>query len=329
MSSIRGPARLLNRSPAPAPACRHSLGGALALLAAYDIARQLPSHAIELSCYTFGAPRVGNRAWTTLHDAAVHDTWHIINRDDAIPSRGRVRAADRPGAGGLRAPACSDHLPSTVVLPPQVLGLYKRGGQRVQINRRGDMLVRPTYSEGVVRHLAAGVSASIKDHKLDAYSAALAAVLASQFSPKSMQRGQAGALELTRQGGVSIVLRTAGLARDALQVLEREGWDALKELQAARARARQRVRWWCCGAPAAAAASDGASEQTSSVEDASGEEEEGSCASQAVAEVAAAAALPPAELQVSWLAGYCGDQRRRVPVRRPAIPLLHLLLLIC
>lgn len=33
----------------------HSLGGALATLAAYDIAKAFPS--FEVSCYTFGAPR--------------------------------------------------------------------------------------------------------------------------------------------------------------------------------------------------------------------------------------------------------------------------------
>ncbi len=42
----------------------HSLGGALATLAAYDIqaACDCPEK-LDLSCYTFGAPRTGNHAF--------------------------------------------------------------------------------------------------------------------------------------------------------------------------------------------------------------------------------------------------------------------------
>ena len=43
----------------------HSLGGALATLAAYDmraIAKQYGNEA-NVSCYTFGAPRTGNHAF--------------------------------------------------------------------------------------------------------------------------------------------------------------------------------------------------------------------------------------------------------------------------
>lgn len=55
----------------------HSLGGALATLAAYDIAALWPTMAV--SCYTFGAPRTGNRAFAVDYARMVQDTWHVIN----------------------------------------------------------------------------------------------------------------------------------------------------------------------------------------------------------------------------------------------------------
>lgn len=44
-------------SGCPLPAAGHSLGGALAVLASLEIARQHP--ASHVTCYTFGSPRVG------------------------------------------------------------------------------------------------------------------------------------------------------------------------------------------------------------------------------------------------------------------------------
>jgi predicted lipase len=48
-----------------------------ATLAAYDIAAYFPS--LTVSCYTFGAPRTGNRAFADDYSRMVEDTWHIIN----------------------------------------------------------------------------------------------------------------------------------------------------------------------------------------------------------------------------------------------------------
>jgi len=58
----------------------HSLGGALATLAAYDIqaaCKCLPKKG--LSVYTFGAPRVGNHAFARDYNQAVFETWNVIN----------------------------------------------------------------------------------------------------------------------------------------------------------------------------------------------------------------------------------------------------------
>jgi len=63
-----------------APTTGHSLGGALATLAAIDLRKAVPDPAhLDLSCYTFGAPRTGNHAFAHEYNELVPDTWGIIN----------------------------------------------------------------------------------------------------------------------------------------------------------------------------------------------------------------------------------------------------------
>ena len=59
----------------------HSLGGALATLAAYDVARALEAcpQRTHVLCYSFGSPRVGNHAFAHAYMHLVPDTWSIIN----------------------------------------------------------------------------------------------------------------------------------------------------------------------------------------------------------------------------------------------------------
>lgn len=60
----------------------HSLGGALATLAAYDIKKGLQACGkddAEIMCYSFGAPRTGNHAFAKDYNSVVPDTWSIIN----------------------------------------------------------------------------------------------------------------------------------------------------------------------------------------------------------------------------------------------------------
>lgn len=61
----------------------HSLGGALATLAAYDIRQSLVSQGqqqqVVVVCYSFGAPRTGNHAFARDYNHMVPDTWNIIN----------------------------------------------------------------------------------------------------------------------------------------------------------------------------------------------------------------------------------------------------------
>ena len=76
----------------------HSLGGALAKLAAIELRRACPDRtALDISCYTFGAPRTGNRAFAREYNVAVEDTWSIIN-DQVIEDVAGVTIAAAVGS---------------------------------------------------------------------------------------------------------------------------------------------------------------------------------------------------------------------------------------
>jgi triacylglycerol lipase len=64
--------------------CGHSLGGALAVLCAFELIHLpfIPS----VQCYTFGQPRVGNGSFTRYFNANLHDeTYRIVNEHDPVP----------------------------------------------------------------------------------------------------------------------------------------------------------------------------------------------------------------------------------------------------
>ncbi len=63
-------------------AAGHSLGVALATLAAYDIHKQLLDNRqinTKVVCYTFAAPRTGNHAFAREYNAMVPNAWSVIN----------------------------------------------------------------------------------------------------------------------------------------------------------------------------------------------------------------------------------------------------------
>lgn len=61
----------------------HSLGGAMATLAALFLQREgLPVHTV----WTYGSPRVGNRAWRSHYQRLLgHRTWRIVAERDLVP----------------------------------------------------------------------------------------------------------------------------------------------------------------------------------------------------------------------------------------------------
>ena len=61
----------------------HSLGGALAILAALELRAQQLTPALVV---TFGQPRVGNAAFAQLYNAQLREnTWRVINQNDVVP----------------------------------------------------------------------------------------------------------------------------------------------------------------------------------------------------------------------------------------------------
>ncbi|KAK9818602.1 hypothetical protein WJX74_009103 [Apatococcus lobatus] len=144
----------------------HSMGGALAMLAAPEIttALQQAGNAVHVSCYTFGAPRTGNHAFAREYARLVPDTWGLINDQDIVARRGKM------------------------------CGLYKRPGHRVIVNPRGDLIVRPTYGEASVHRTPGG--GSMINHYLASYQQALLAICLAQFSSKRYRTGMRGVLSL-------------------------------------------------------------------------------------------------------------------------------------
>ena len=68
----------------------HSLGGALATLAAFDIGCRYPEGLVNLKMYNFGSPRVGNGHFAKEFDKKVPDAWRIVNRNDAVATIPRL-----------------------------------------------------------------------------------------------------------------------------------------------------------------------------------------------------------------------------------------------
>ena len=63
----------------------HSLGGAIATICAYDLAKHLSSEIKALEVYTFGAPRVGNRFFYKEYSKLVPSSHHYVNGGDIVP----------------------------------------------------------------------------------------------------------------------------------------------------------------------------------------------------------------------------------------------------
>ncbi|KAF6250498.1 hypothetical protein COO60DRAFT_1705829 [Scenedesmus sp. NREL 46B-D3] len=71
----------------------HSLGGALATLCAYDLAGRRGASAAgkRVHMYTYGAPRVGNKAFADAFNKRLKgDAWRITNKADIVPSVPRL-----------------------------------------------------------------------------------------------------------------------------------------------------------------------------------------------------------------------------------------------
>jgi len=63
----------------------HSLGGALANLAAMDLALHQPEMQPRLHLYTYGTPRVGDRLFVKNHSQLLPNHYRIVNLADMVP----------------------------------------------------------------------------------------------------------------------------------------------------------------------------------------------------------------------------------------------------
>jgi hypothetical protein len=61
----------------------HSLGGALAHLVGFDVARNTAFR--DPQVYTFASPRVGDHLFAASYNSAVPHTYRIVNRQDLVP----------------------------------------------------------------------------------------------------------------------------------------------------------------------------------------------------------------------------------------------------
>ncbi|KAL0042227.1 hypothetical protein WJX77_006708 [Trebouxia sp. C0004] len=158
----------------------HSLGGALATLAAFDIRRHLSDNMhsnAEVVCYTFAAPRTGNHAFAREYNAMVPDTWSLINDQDVVTREGKM------------------------------LFLYKRPGQRVILNAAGHMMVRPTHMEASVQKSVGGQS--VRHHMLTNYMHAILSVVLAQFTGLGSLDGMEGVIKLAEASSyIQDILKT-------------------------------------------------------------------------------------------------------------------------
>ncbi|PSC72141.1 alpha beta-hydrolase [Micractinium conductrix] len=202
----------------------HSLGGALAVLASQQLSRAHP--ASKITCYTFGCPRVGNKAFASLFDETIPDAFAIVNATDPV-----------------------------TIIPK--IG-FKRVGRRVSIDAQGNLLLRPSYFERSVVHR--GMRAA--DHLTGSYALSMATFLKAQFSPsKALPGGGKGveALMAAVNIGALLVLSGADLASMRDQSMPLQLTEKLEAMQAAKARKlegkgskgaaprRSRALGVCCG----------------------------------------------------------------------------------
>ncbi|MEL6437747.1 MAG: lipase [Cyanobacteria bacterium J06621_8] len=63
----------------------HSLGGALATVAAMEIALEIPKIRQQIQLYTYAAPRVGDRMFAQAHSQLIPNSYRIVNVSDFVP----------------------------------------------------------------------------------------------------------------------------------------------------------------------------------------------------------------------------------------------------
>lgn len=168
----------------------HSLGGALAILAGMDISKEFGLRDHQLSCYTFGAPRVGNQAFKEEYDTKIPDTWQITNGRDVVSSI------------------------------PNFLGLFRRVGERVMINITGDIVVCPLFLEKSFSRPVLTVPTNFTDHLMRTYGRSLTAIVHAQYIKwKGLPGGMEAISSLLAHEDSCTLVNALGIKMDTLKRL--------------------------------------------------------------------------------------------------------------
>jgi hypothetical protein len=117
----------------------HSLGGAIATLCSYSLeAGALAGTRLDcaVSCYTFGAPRIGNQSFVRQYNLACRGTFRVVNENDVVVWIGHCGR--------------------------------EHSGHGVFINRDGDTVVEGNFLEGLYRPVI-GNGSSLNNHLLGRY----------------------------------------------------------------------------------------------------------------------------------------------------------------
>ncbi|KAL0044911.1 hypothetical protein WJX82_001842 [Trebouxia sp. C0006] len=175
----------------------HSLGGVMAVLAAYDFVDLCPWKSVQV--YTIGAPRPGNKAFADKYEAKVPDTWHVMNSQDPVPKVGKFGV------------------------------LYARPGQRVILDAGGEMQVRPTQLDmrlstlnpfrQIIQEVTPALSflsrcavlSSVKSHYLLTYNQHFVEIIKGQLKKPRFEDGLEGVLHLANSVSLKDTLKAADL----------------------------------------------------------------------------------------------------------------------
>ncbi|CAI5742901.1 unnamed protein product [Hyaloperonospora brassicae] len=116
----------------------HSMGGALAVLAAYDLA---VNFSIKVNMYNFGGPRVGNPSFRQHYDSFVPTSFRVVMDGDIVPGW------------------------------PRFWGLYQHVGTEVSLDVAGNLIVDPSFVE---RHLHSSSRRKTTMHGTNVYRESIA-----------------------------------------------------------------------------------------------------------------------------------------------------------
>ncbi|KAE9034894.1 hypothetical protein PR002_g7881 [Phytophthora rubi] len=119
----------------------HSMGGALAVLAAYDLA---VNFSIKVNMYNFGGPRVGNPSFRQHYDRCVPTSYRVVMDGDIVPGW------------------------------PKFWGLYQHVGTEISLDVAGNLIVDPSFVE---RHLHSSSRRKTTMHGTNVYRVSIAKCL--------------------------------------------------------------------------------------------------------------------------------------------------------